>query len=240
MRYFIINTKNYVEAIDGKLDRLASIVSSSSKTTNSKGGGAIGIYLAVPAFYLYYLSIKFPSLKLLAQHLDTEPTGSTTGFLIPGIAKHSGAIGSLVNHSEHRLDEQKISTTVQKLRELHMISVVCARDNEEVGKLAALNPDFIAVEPPELIGSGIAVSEARPEVISDSKAILEKSKNAGSKTKLLCGAGIVNEIDARRSIELGAEGILVASGVIKANNWKGKVAELVRGISGAKRGSRKQ
>ena len=127
-------------------------------------------------------------------------------FLVPAMAKSFGAKGSLVNHSEHRLPENQIVRTVTKLAELEMTSIVCARDDREVETFSRLSPDFVAIEPPELIGSGIAVSKARPELIQNSKTALEQSKPRGSATKLICGAGIVEEIDAKLAVELGAEG----------------------------------
>ncbi|MGI0090958.1 MAG: triose-phosphate isomerase, partial [Nitrososphaerales archaeon] len=216
-----------------ELDRLSSVIESVSGAFDEETSNT-SIFLAIPAFELRYSSVKFPQIKFLAQHIDDAPVGSTTGFLVPEIAKASGARGSLVNHSEHRLDKETIENIVSRLRNLGMISVVCAKDDAEVATFAKFGPDFIAIEPPELIGSGIAVSKVRPEIISNSQGALERSKPTGSKTKLLCGAGIVDETDARHAIELGAEGILVASGVVKARIWNEKIEELLRGISGVK------
>ena len=169
MRYFIINTKNFLETSGKKLDQFASYI-----TTASNLGRTNRIFLAVPAFDLRYLRSKYPRIRLLAQHLDDARIGPSTGALVPELAKSSGASGSIINHSEHRLDESSIIQTVKRLRDLKMISVVCAINDEEVGRLVKYNPDFIAVEPPELIGSGNAVSKASPEIISRSKSALEK------------------------------------------------------------------
>lgn len=231
MLYFIINTKNYIEATGPKLDRLASIVDIFSK---QRGTSKVDVLLAVPSFYIGHLSQKFSALRLLAQHIDDSEVGSTTGFDVPEIAKTAGAIGSLVNHSEHRIDHKMIKNVIRRLTGLGMTSIVCARDAREVAKLAAFSPDFIAIEPPELIGSGKAVSSTRPKIIADSKSALDENKLIGSRTRLLCGAGIVESFDAKRAIELGAEGILVASGVVKARQLKPKIAELIAGLKGAK------
>jgi triosephosphate isomerase (TIM) len=230
MRYLIINSKNYLEASGKRLDSLLR----ASSEVSSRKGETVRVYIALPAFYLGYAAARFPSLNLLAQHLDDEAVGSTTGFLVPEIAKASGVSGSLINHSEHRLEEADVGKLVKRLRGLRMKSYVCARDEEEVRKFAAFSPDFVAIEPPELIGSGNAVSKARPEIIVDSRNVLDESRPAGSTTKLLCGAGIVDESDARIAVELGAEGVLVASGVVKSRNWKSKINALATGISDAK------
>jgi triosephosphate isomerase len=108
-----------------------------------------------------------------------------------------------------------------------MISVVCVKDVSEAAKYAKLNPTYIAIEPPELIGTGRAVSTERPELITKAVQAVRAAKN---KTKLLCGAGIVTGKDVRKAIELGSEGILVASGIIKAKNWNKIVEEFTKGM----------
>lgn len=229
MHYLVINTKNYLQASGKKLDALAHGVIQANKRTRS-----CKIFLAPSSFDLRYLHVKYPRLSLLAQHLDYSRVGSTTGDLVAELAKISGAWGSIINHSEHRLKLEKVAKLVEKLRDLGMISVVCARNEKEVALLAAMGPDFIAIEPPELIGSGNAVSEASPEVILRSKSALSASKPPSARTLLLCGAGIVNAADAEKAVELGAEGILIASGVVLADSPRNKIGELVSALSGGK------
>ena len=151
------------------------------------------------------------------------------------MAKSFGAHGSLINHSEHRIPPTTISHLVGKLRDLGLDSVVCARDGKEVSQFAEYEPDYIAIEPPELIGSGKAVSKTRPELIVDSRkeldVVVDRLK---SRTKLLCGAGIIDPIDATKAIELGSEGILVASGIIKSQDWRASIRGLANGIIAAK------
>ncbi|MDG6996517.1 MAG: triose-phosphate isomerase [Nitrososphaerota archaeon] len=231
MRYLLLNLKNYTEVLGSRLDQFLSVV----ERTSIKNAKDVEISVALPAFYLAYAHSKYPRARCFAQHLDNEVPGSTTGFLVPEIARQSGAVGTLVNHSEHRLDIGEIASLTRRLHELGIISVVCAKDPAEVASFAKFSPDFIAIEPPELIGTGNAVSKSRPEVISESYWSLVRAKRRGSRTRLLCGAGIVNGTDAKSAIELGASGILVASGVVKSRNWSVAVQDLVRGLSDAKR-----
>ena len=137
--------------------------------------------------------------------------------MVPELLKKSGVKGSLINHSEHRISPKEIEILVSKLRELKMVSVLCVKDVAEAKKYSKLNPDFIAIEPPELIGSGKAVSKEKPELITKAVKAIQNSKTS---TKLLCGAGIVSGEDVSAAIRLGSEGILVASGIIKAKSWK--------------------
>jgi triosephosphate isomerase len=137
-------------------------------------------------------------------------------------------IGSLINHSEHRIDSlDSIGELVEVLRGLQMVSVVCARTVEEARNIARFNPDFIAIEPPELIGSRKAVSKENPGIITESiAAAAEQSKSS----KVICGAGIIDKTDVESALRLGANGILVASGIIKAPSWYDKIYELALGF----------
>jgi triosephosphate isomerase len=134
---------------------------------------------------------------------------------------------SLINHSEHRISSKEISKLVSKLKELKMTSIVCVKDVAEARKYAKLNPDYVAIEPPELIGSGKAVSTERPELITKAANAV---KSANNNTKLLCGAGIVSGQDVSKAVELGSKGILVASGIIKAKNWDKIISEFAKAL----------
>lgn len=215
-KLFIVNFKNYVE-VSGrnslKLAQAAEYVANRSK---------IKIAVAPPAGSLANIA-NTVSIPVFAQHLDHSELGSTTGFIVPEIVKSYGASGSLINHSEHRLPIQTIKHLVERLRNLEMVSVVCARTPAEVRKMAEFAPDYIAIEPPELIGSGIAVSKAKPSVITRS---IDAVNDVNPNVSVICGAGIVSAEDVSAAIRLGSRGILVASGIVKAKNWKVKIKEL--------------
>jgi|SRR5579875_3154782 len=225
-----------MEASGEKASKLAGIVSSIQNQASRPDGASVSLYISVPSFFLSLLSEAYPKVNLLAQHLDDSPTGSTTGFQVPEVAKLSGAAGSILNHSEHRIPYNVIKHLLSRMRDLGMISIVCARTRSEVTRYSLLGPDFVAIEPPELIGSGKAVSKSRPELISGSKDSVQRANDrTGFKTRLLCGAGIVNMEDARAAIALGAEGILVASGVVKASNWRAVISSFVEGMKKGER-----
>ncbi|MEO9310510.1 MAG: triose-phosphate isomerase [Nitrososphaera sp.] len=216
---FIINYKNYDEIAGKKAIKLAQVADNVAKKHHLK------IAIAPPQHLLG--SIKNYSGPLLAQHVDNVKVGSTTGFVVPELLKKSGIDGSLVNHSEHRIPQGDIMDLVRRLRDLNMISVVCVKDVSEAAKYAKLNPTYIAIEPPELIGTGRAVSTERPELITRAVQAVKAAKN---RTKLLCGAGIVTGDDVRKAIDLGSSGILVASGIIKAKNWNKTIEEFAKGM----------
>ena len=216
---FVINCKNYEEISGDKIKKFIKIAEQVSKKYKIK------IAISPPQHLIGVVANS--SITVLAQHIDDSKVGSTTGFIIPELLKKSKVKGSLINHSEHRISSKEIEKLVLKLKELKMISIVCVKDVPEVKKYLKIEPDFIAIEPPELIGSGKAVSKEKPDLIEKAASIVNDSKN---KTKLLCGAGIVSGEDVAKSIELGSKGILVASGIIKAKNWNKIISEFAKAL----------
>ncbi len=216
---FIINCKNYEEVSGSQIIKFIKIAEKISKKYNVK------IAIAPPQHLLGQVAES--KIPIFAQHLDDSNVGSTTGFMIPELVKKSKIRGSLINHSEHRISSKEISALVSKLKKLKMISVVCVKNVAEAKKYAKLNPDYIAIEPPELIGSGRAVSKERPALITNAVKAVQNSKR---KTKLLCGAGIVSGADVEKAIQLGSKGILVASGIVKAKNWSKIIDEFAKAM----------
>ena len=216
---FVINCKNYEEIAGDKIIKFVKTAEKISKKYKVK--------IAIsPPQHLIGL-VAHSSITILAQHIDVSKVGSTTGYIIPELLKKSKVKGSLINHSEHRITSKEIGKLVLKLKELKMTSILCVKDIAEVKKYVKLNPDYIAIEPPELIGSGKAVSKEKPELIAKAATIVNNSKN---KTKLLCGAGIVSGEDVTKAIELGSKGILVASGIIKAKDWNKVISEFAKAL----------
>jgi len=216
---FIINCKNYNEISGEKINKLALIAEKISKKYK------IQIALAPPNHLL--ASIKKSKLLVFAQHLDDAKVGSTTGYMIPELVKKSKVNGALINHSEHRISPKEITNLVKRLKKLKMKTVVCVKNVREAEKYAKLNPTYIAIEPPELIGTGRAISTERPGLITKSLSAVKKARNS---TKLLCGAGIVTSDDVKRAMELGSRGILVASGIVKSRNWNREIEGFAKAI----------
>jgi triosephosphate isomerase len=216
-KMFVINCKNYEEISGEKIIKFIKIAEKVSKKYKVK------IAIAPPQHLIGLVANS--SIQILAQHIDDSKVGSTTGFVIPELLKKSKVKGSLINHSEHRISSKEIQKLVLKLKELKMTSIVCVKDVAEVKKFVKLNPDYIAIEPPELIGSGKAVSKEKPELIAKAAKAVKNTN-----TKLLCGAGIVSGEDVAKALELGSKGILVASGIIKAKNWNKIISEFAEAL----------
>ncbi len=224
----VVNFKNYPEALGEGALRIARAAEDVSRRVG------VPVAVAPPQTALMYVA-RSVSIPVLAQHVDDVEASNTTGFVPPESASAAGAAGSIVNHSEHRAPEDVVGRLVGRLRGLGLSSVVCASTPEEAGRLARFSPDYIAVEPPELIGSGRAVSRVAPDVV---RRGVEAVRAVSSEVGVLCGAGIVDGEDARAAVELGAEGILVSSAVVRAKDPGLKLEELALGLLAGWRSSR--
>ncbi len=167
------------------------------------------------------------SLPMLAQSVDAVPEGSHTGHLTPEAAKDAGAVGSLVNHSEHRLRLADIEHVVDRLRGCDMDSVVCTNNAAVSRAAAAVHPTFVAVEPPELIGGDVSVTTADPGVVSSSVDLV---RSVAPDVRVLCGAGVKTGTDVEMAIDLGTDGVLLASGVALADDVASVARDLAAGV----------
>ena len=214
----LINLKTYEEATGSNALKLAA-------SADIFAGSGVEIIFAVQHADIRLVAAN-AGVPVFSQHVDPVKFGSNTGWMLPEAAKAAGASGTLLNHSERRIDTETIKKCLARCREAGLRTVVCAETPERAREIAALHPDYIAIEPPELIGGEISVSKARPDVITE--AI--RKVNAVAKIPVLCGAGVKNSEDVRKALELGAKGILVASGVVKAADPKEAISDLLRGF----------
>jgi triosephosphate isomerase len=214
--FIIVNLKTYKESLGPKAVVLGKIAEEVSIET--------GVCVAIAPQNIDLIRvIDEVDIPVFAQHIDPVNYGKFTGHILPEAMAEAGCSGTLINHSEKQLAIDVIEATVKRAKEVNLFQVVCV-DSVETGCLVApFSPDVIAIEPPELIGSGISVSLAKPEVVSGS---VTQCKSVNPKVKVLCGAGITDGKDAAAALKLGSSGVLVASGVVKASDPKAKLMDL--------------
>ncbi len=224
MVLFVVNFKTYKEATGENAVRLAKSCESAAK----KSKGKVKVAVAVQAADIFRVAAAVNSgiIEVFAQHIDANGQGKSTGFVTTEAVKEAGASGTLLNHAEHKITD--IARRIATAKAAKLATVVCAADVAEATIIAkTAQPDYIAVEPPELIGGKVSVSEAKPEVVSDSVAAV---KSANSSIKVLCGAGVNKRQDVEKALQLGSEGVLVASAVVLAKNPEKALLELIGGI----------
>lgn len=212
----IINYKTYKESTGKQALQITKACERAHKKTK-------GNIIIVPQAIDLRMIAQSTKLTVYAQHTDTDEMGGHTGHINLDALKEAGATGVLINHSERRLPLKKIEETVKLCKKKKMTSVVCTKTVAETEKVKEFKPDYIAIEPPKLIGGKISISEAKPELI-------KRAVKVSKRVKLLCGAGVHTKQDVQESKKLGSKGVLVASGVIKAKNVEKEVITLLDGF----------
>jgi triosephosphate isomerase len=143
----------------------------------------------------------YPEIECWSQ----KPEDSTLPFL-----------GTLINHSDYPLTREMINNQCSII---NITKCVCINSVEEATAIAKFNPDYIAYEPHELIGS------------RDKSVATEKMSNvqylvSSVRCPILIGAGIHSPEDIRVGLELGAKGFLLATDVVRAVDPEKQLREL--------------
>ncbi|RLF05716.1 MAG: triose-phosphate isomerase [Thermoprotei archaeon] len=216
----LINFKAYREASGRRGLELAKVAEKVSKDTG------VTIAVAPQLTDLAFIASQV-EIPVFSQHVDAVEPGSHTGHVTLEAVRDAGAVGTMLNHSERRVRADQVDVVVKKARELRLLTVVCSNTPEVTAAMAALGPDMVAIEPPELIGTGIPVSRAKPEVVTSSVDLVKK---INPNVKVLCGAGITTGEDVAAALRLGTVGVLLASGVVKAKDWEKAIRGLIEPI----------
>ena len=215
----VLNFKTYIEATGKNAVRLAEMCSDVSRDA--------GITIIAVPQPSDIRPVAETGIPVFAQHIDGASAGSGTGYMLAEAVRDAGAIGTLINHSERRLTLAEIDAAIQAARRTGIATIVCSNNIATTKAAAALKPDFVAIEPPELIGTGIPVSTADPGIVSGA---VDAALGIDPDVPVLCGAGISKGEDMAAALELGAEGVLLASGIVRAPDPKAALMDLVSGI----------
>lgn len=167
------------------------------------------------------------TLEVWTQKIDAVEPGAHTGSILAEGVLEDGAAGTFLNHSEVKFPNfDELAKASDRAKSVGLKTLIFAANLPELKNVCSLSPNFVSYEPPELIGSATtSVATAQPEIIS--KAV-DISKAAG--IPLIVGAGIHSTSDVKKSLELGAAGVAVASDIMKAEDPKRELTNLVEGF----------
>ena len=216
----VLNFKTYPEILGKRGWELAKRFAAVEDDTGAS------IVLAPPMSDLAHIA-KLVHIPVFGQHVDAVEPGPTTGWTPPEALLEAGAAGTLINHSERKVAWEEMAKSVPRCRRLGLEVIACADDIAEAETLSKLAPEYIAIEPPELIGGDVSVTTAKPEVIT--KAV-DRIRIANPNVSVLCGAGVRTRKDVAKALELGTVGVLLSSGVVKAKDPEKALRDLVNGL----------
>jgi triosephosphate isomerase len=218
--FLLINFKTYLEATGKRAVDLSRKIEQVARNNDVHVGVA-------PQFCDIEQVATHVEIPVFAQHIDSIEAGANTGHVLAESVKAAGGVGTLINHSERPLQLPDVEKSVERARGVGLSSVVCAGTIALATAVALTRPDMVAIEPPELIGSGRAVSMERPEIVSDS---VRQIRAVNPEVRILCGAGVTTGDDVYAALKLGAQGVLVASGVVKAHKPEDVLADFCKGV----------
>ncbi|MFD1634673.1 triose-phosphate isomerase [Haloplanus ruber] len=188
---------------------------------------AHGVRIAVAPQAAHLDRVAATGVETWAQHVAPVDHGSHTGHTLAEAAADAGATGTLLNHSERRLTLADVDGALDAAARADLATVVCANNPEQVAAATALGPDAVAVEPPALIGGDVSVATADPDIVEGAVAAADA---IDPDVAVYCGAGVSTGDDLAAAADLGAEGVLLASGVAKADDPKAALEQLVAGV----------
>ncbi len=209
----IINFKTYHESTGANAVKLAKVIDKASASAK------IPVLIAVQALDIEKVAKVVEHVKVIAQYVDSAGYGAHTGHILPEEIKSHGGVGTLINHSESPVAASLLGKTIDLSQSIFPeFTIVCSPSYEKIVEIDRnFDPHKIAYEPPELIGGDISVATAKPEII-------KKVVGISTERQILVGAGIKTVEDIKVSLALGAIGVLVASGVVRAED-PGKIVE---------------
>ena len=215
--FFVINPKTFLignELLD--LARYANCLANQYHVT---------LFFTAPHPELGNIVKECPNLIVTAQHMDSILPGDSMGHISAHSLVYVGVQAVVLNHADHPMTLTAIAKAIERANEVGLLTIVCADSVLEAQAIAMLGPNVILAEPTELIGHN--QKSDRLYVTST----IEKIKKVNPDILVEQGAGIRSENDVTELLELGADGVGVTSGIVKANNPKEMMEKMIQAVA---------
>ena len=214
--FFEIGPKNYMFG-DQILD-LARIADEAAEKYD------VRVIFTTPYADIRRVAENVKNLKVFAPHMDDIPVGRGLACVLGESLKAAGAVGVMLNHAERPLPSSTLVRTLNRARELDLMTIVCADSMDETRAVAQLHPDLMITEPTELIGTGQAADLSYVKTSVD--AITAIDPNIG----ILVGGGISSGTDVYNTIMAGADATGSSSGIVKAADPGAMIHEMLSAL----------
>lgn len=217
--FFEIGPKNYLFG-DQILD-LARIADEAARKYD------VRVIYTTPYANIERVAASVKNIKVFAPNMDDIPVGRGLSCVLAESVKAAGAVGVMLNHAEHPLPVSTLVRTLNRAREVGLMSIVCADSMAETRAIAQLHPDLMITEPTELIGTGQAADLSY--VAASVDAITAIDPDIG----ILVGGGISCGEDVYNTIMAGADATGSSSGIVKAADPGAMVHEMLAAVRAA-------
>lgn len=210
-----LSLKTYKQASGEKVIKLCRIV----KKVQVKTG--VKIMVGAQPFDIRRIK-KEVNIQVWAQHLDPIDPGRHFGWLSPYSAKKAGATGTMINHAEHTEPYKNIKAILEKCQQYKLKTLVGTDTINLAKKVVKLKPDYLAFENPKLIAGNVSFVDIDAQRI---KKVIDFTP-----MPFFVGAGIKTKKHVQKTVKLGGQGVILASGVVLADNPEKVLMNLALGF----------
>ncbi|MDI9629359.1 MAG: triose-phosphate isomerase [Acidobacteriota bacterium] len=214
--FLIVNPKAYLGGADTV--RLASL------TDELAGQFDIDVVFTAQHVDLRIVAEKTTRLTVTAQHMDPIVKGRGMGHILPESLVEAGVRAVVLNHAEHQLSLAVLAETMQRAREVGLLTIVCADSDAECRAIATMAPDIMICEPT----NNIATDQMAASDYVERTTRIVKQVDPG--ILVIQGAGVTTGADVARALRLGADGSGGTSGIVRHPDWRGILTEMLTAI----------
>ena len=211
--FLIINPKAYLGSADTlKLAQLADELAAQYD---------VDVVFTAQHVDLRLVAENTTHLTITAQHMDPIVKGRGMGFILPDSLVEAGAQAVVLNHAEHPLTLAVLDETLQRAREVGLMTIVCADTDAQCRAIAHLHPTMMICEPTANIGTG---KMDAGDYIERTTAIV---KDVDPSILVIQAAGVSTGEDIARVLTQGADGSGGTSGIIKHPDWREIISDMM-------------
>lgn len=182
----------------------------------------VQVFFTAPLLELSRVAEATSHLIVQAPHMDPIERGRGVANILPESLLAAGARSVLLNHVERPVTFATLAGTVERAKEVGLMTMVCASSIAEIKACALLGPDIIVAEPTELIGTG------QTSDTDYMRASAEAIHSIDPAIHVLQAAGIKHGDDVFRTMSVEwADGTGSSSGIATAPNPGAIAAEMI-------------
>ena len=167
-------------------------------------------------------------LTITAQHMDPIVKGRGMGHILPDSLVEAGVKAVVLNHAEHPLELAVLDATMERAREVGLMTIVCADSDAQCHAIATMGPDIMICEPTANIGTG--QMDAGDYIERTTKIV----KDVNPEILVIQAAGVTGADDVARVLAQGADGSGGTSGIVKHPDWRQVLTEMFTAIANHK------
>ncbi|MFV0428746.1 MAG: triose-phosphate isomerase [Arachnia sp.] len=211
--FLIVNPKAYLGSADTL--RLALL------TDQLAGEFGIDVIFTTQHVDLRMIAEATQHLTVAAQHMDPITKGRGMGRILPDSLVEAGTQAVVLNHVEHPLSIAELDETLQRAREVGLMTIVCADSDAQCEAIAGMSPTMMICEPTANIGTGQM----------DTGDYIERTtrlvKGIDPSILVIQAAGVTSAADVTRVLDQGADGSGGTSGIVAHPDWRHILTEML-------------